>query len=61
MILSAFESDLEPIINCENHGEIKDQYLDSTKAKTLLNWNPIYGLEEGLKKTIIWYKKQLIN
>ena len=27
-----------------------------TKAKTILNWEPITSLEEGLKKTIAWFK-----
>lgn len=37
-------------------GEIKDQYLDSSKAKRILNWKPEYTLEKGLKETIEWYR-----
>lgn len=40
-------------------GEIKDQYLSIEKAKKILNWNPQYGLEEGLKETIAWYRDNL--
>jgi GDP-L-fucose synthase len=29
--------------------------LDISKAKTLLNWSPKTTIEEGLKKTILWY------
>ncbi|MFA5175673.1 MAG: GDP-mannose 4,6-dehydratase [Candidatus Nanoarchaeia archaeon] len=36
--------------------EIKDQYLSSEKARKILNWEPNYSLEEGLKETYIWYK-----
>lgn len=36
--------------------EIKEQYLSSAKAKRVLSWKPRYTLEEGLKKTIKWYK-----
>ncbi len=36
--------------------EIKHQYLSSKKAKRILGWKPKYSLEEGLKKTIAWYK-----
>lgn len=36
--------------------EIKHQYLSSKKAKKILGWKPKYSLEEGLKKTIVWYK-----
>lgn len=31
---------------------------DITKAKTLLGWEPKVGLEEGLRKTIEWFKRQ---
>ncbi|TAM36237.1 NAD-dependent epimerase/dehydratase family protein [bacterium] len=36
--------------------EIKHQYLCAAKAKRLLNWRPRYNLEEGLKRTVKWYK-----
>ncbi len=58
-IINIFGSNLEPIIGGHNHGEIQAQYLDSTKARKMLNWIPKYGLEEGLKKTISWYKNYL--
>jgi CDP-glucose 4,6-dehydratase len=56
-ILKMLESDLIPVIEGKNHGEIQAQYLDSSKAKDMLNWAPKFGLEEGLRKTICWYKK----
>ncbi len=31
---------------------------DTGKATSLLNWKPRYNLEEGLKKTIAWYRNQ---
>jgi CDP-glucose 4,6-dehydratase len=36
--------------------EIKDQYLSAGKARKILGWRPKYTLEDGLKKTIAWYK-----
>lgn len=30
-------------------------YLDSSKAKKLLNWHPVWSLEEGLAATAEWY------
>lgn len=36
--------------------EIPDQYLSSQKAGTLLNWKNRLKLEDGLKRTIAWYK-----
>lgn len=37
--------------------EIKKQYLDAGKAKQVLGWEPKYSLEEGLRKSIDWYRK----
>jgi nucleoside-diphosphate-sugar epimerase len=31
--------------------------LDNTRARELLGWQPRYSLEQGLRKTIQWYKK----
>ena len=55
-ILGLMSSDLEPIVRGENRGEIQEQYLDSTKANTILKWKPRFGLEEGLRRTITWYE-----
>ena len=30
--------------------------MDPTKAEKAFNWKPKYSIEEGLKKTIDWYK-----
>lgn len=38
------------------NGEIDRQWLDSSKIKKLLNWEPKVKLEEGLRKTLEWYK-----
>ena len=47
---------LKPIILNQANAEIKEQYLDSSKAKKLLNWAPLYSLKKGLIETIEWYK-----
>lgn len=31
-------------------------HLDSTKARTLMNWHPVWNLEDSLKKTVHWYQ-----
>ncbi|MDP2923373.1 MAG: GDP-mannose 4,6-dehydratase [Candidatus Omnitrophota bacterium] len=36
--------------------EIRNQYLASAKARKILGWKPKYNLEEGLNKTIEWYR-----
>jgi len=37
-------------------GDIRDSLADLTLAKSLLGYMPIVGLEEGLRKTIDWWK-----
>jgi CDP-glucose 4,6-dehydratase len=50
---------IEPVILDEASNEIKDQYLNSSKAKRLLNWSPRYSLEVGLQETMAWYREFL--
>jgi CDP-glucose 4,6-dehydratase len=59
IILTKLQSNLQPIIKGENRGEIQAQYLDSSKAKSILGWNAKFGLDAGLEKTIAWYEKYL--
>jgi CDP-glucose 4,6-dehydratase len=49
-------TDLEPVILNNAKAEIKDQYLDSSKAGRLLGWLPRYDMESGLKETVGWYE-----
>ncbi len=30
--------------------------LDSTKARRQLAWRPVWGLEETLRETVLWYR-----
>jgi len=50
------KEDIKPKILNIAKGEIKDQYLNSKKARKMLKWKPHYTLEKGLKETIKWYK-----
>jgi CDP-glucose 4,6-dehydratase len=38
--------------------EIRHQYLSSLKARKILNWKPQFDLDNGLAKTIAWYKEK---
>ena len=49
-------TDLEPVVLDQVRAEIKDQYLDSSKAKRLLAWTPRFHLDAGLTQTIAWYR-----
>lgn len=38
-------------------GEIDRQYVDPTKLRETLGWEPAVALEEGLERTIEWYRE----
>lgn len=48
-------NDLEPVIQNTASSEIREQYLDSGKARQMLGWTPSYTVEESLRETIDWY------
>jgi CDP-glucose 4,6-dehydratase len=55
-ILAAMGSRLTPtVLNQANH-EIREQRLSSARARKLLGWKPLCGLDEGLARTIAWYR-----
>ena len=55
-ILKAMNSDLEPEVRNEASNEIRHQYLSASKARNELNWAPLFTLDEGLERTIAWYR-----
>jgi len=55
-ILKLMNSNLKPEIRNEVQNEIRHQFLSADKARRILNWHPLFSLEQGLKKTIAWYK-----
>ena len=56
---AAGKPDEKPNILNAAAGEIKDQYLDSTKAHQVLGWHASVSLSEGLSKSFDWYKTLL--
>jgi len=55
-VLQLMRSGLKPVILNEASNEIREQYLSSAKARKVLKWKPLVTLDEGLKRTIDWYK-----
>jgi CDP-glucose 4,6-dehydratase len=51
------ESLREPIIMGEENDQ-NDEYLDWTRARELLGWEPAFSLKQGLEKTIEWYRSE---
>jgi len=59
-ILARMKSkDLAPIIKNEASLEIREQFLDCTKARETLGWEATYNIREGLTRTIPWYREHL--
>src|SRR5258707_10377261 len=56
-ILNLMGSDLTPDIRNEARNEILHQYLSAEKARKILNWHPLFSLEDGLSSTIRWYEE----
>jgi CDP-glucose 4,6-dehydratase len=55
-ILKLMDSPLLPDIRNEASNEIRHQYLSAAKARQKLQWKPLYSLEDGLQRTIDWYR-----
>jgi CDP-glucose 4,6-dehydratase len=56
---SVMESRLDPEIRDVARGEIRDQYLDASKARQTLQWKAAYDLDAGLRETVAWYRALL--
>lgn len=56
LILKLMGSDLAPDIRNEATNEIRCQYLSAAKAREKLAWRPLFQLQEGLERTIDWYR-----
>lgn len=51
----------KPSYASQRPGEIKDSFASISKAKELLSYLPSVSLEDGISKTINWYKKEISN
>ena len=54
-ILGRMGSTLRPEVRNEASNEIRHQYLSAERARRVLGWHPLFGLDEGLGRTIEWY------
>jgi CDP-glucose 4,6-dehydratase len=58
-LLKLMDSKLEPEVRNQAANEIREQYLSARKAREVLDWTPGFTLDEGLRRTIEWYRKFL--
>lgn len=57
MIKEVTGSSLEAEYQTARAGDIEDSYLDNTKAKDVLGWEPKYNLKRGLEETFQYYQE----
>ena len=55
-LLQAMDSKLEPEVLNGATNEIRHQYLSAAKARERLQWAPAFTLDEGLERTVKWYR-----
>jgi CDP-glucose 4,6-dehydratase len=62
-VIAAIGADLRPRVmsTTKIHGEIDRQFLDSTKARTVLGWTPSTSLPDGLSRTVAWYRDHAVT
>ena len=49
---------LPPVYTDARVGDVRHSLADISKAKRLLGYEPEVGLEEGLRRTVDWYRRQ---
>jgi CDP-glucose 4,6-dehydratase len=55
-ILALMGCELEPDVRNEAANEIRAQHLSAERARAELGWRPLFTLDEGLRRTIDWYR-----
>ena len=55
-IRSLVGASVEPIYDAPRAGDVRDSQADITKAGQILGYHPQASFEEGLEKTIAWYR-----
>ena len=57
MIKEVAGSDLAPKYGPERKGDVRHSLADISKAKELLNYEPLVSIREGLKNAFEWYRE----
>jgi CDP-glucose 4,6-dehydratase len=60
-ILKLMDSGLQPQVQNQAKNEIKNQYMSAEKARQVLGWQLLFTMDEGLRRTIEWYKTFLAS
>ena len=52
----AIGSTVEPVYGPPREGDVRDSQADITRARRLLGFEPHVTVEEGLRRTVEWYR-----
>ena len=58
-ICRVMDVEANPVVLDAAPMEIREQTLDSSKARERLGWQPRWALDDGLRETVSWYRAQL--
>ena len=58
-LVEALDVDIEPIYGPDRAGDIKHSNADISKAKEMLEYDPDWSFERGIKAAIDWYRGDL--
>lgn len=55
------KTDKKPVYKKKREGELFKSFLDNKKAWRTLGWKPEVDIEEGIKKTMLYFKKEALK
>ena len=61
VIANLSNSDLKPLYRERRAGDIRDSLADISKARKLIEYNPLIRMDEGLRITFDWFKKSAVK
>jgi len=53
-------SQLEPIYSEPRAGDVRDSQADIGKAERLLGYTPSVSFDDGLGRTVAWYRESMV-
>jgi UDP-N-acetylglucosamine/UDP-N-acetylgalactosamine 4-epimerase len=59
ILCKVLEKEVKPNYGPDRLGDIRHSNADITKAKELLEYNPQWSFEKGIKEAIIWYQENI--
>jgi len=59
-IRSLVDAKVDPIYSAPRPGDVKDSQADIAKARLILGYEPTVAFEEGLSRTVAWYRNSHI-